>query len=262
MSAAGDRLAAFSSPVSAKERIPHYRNLLYGEHKAGKTIAACHCGRTPLLFSCDNGWVSLKDWPELNHVMVDECQNLKHFEVFVKALVDDDPLYRAIDHIIVDPFNMLVDMYIDYLQDNYSPSSADARVHWTKIPGAPDLDSKPFTTAGMGDYHAVRNHFRKIIYPLFRINKHVTLICHEREPSFMDKHRDIRAALPGKTLAMVAQSVDFISHMMEDEGKRTVNFKPSAREDAGSRFRYLHGKVISADRLPEIYTKWDGTTNV
>src|SRR5258708_3131097 len=54
----GDRLAAFSSPVSAKERIPHYRNLLYGEHKAGKTIAACHCGRTPLLFSCDNGWVS------------------------------------------------------------------------------------------------------------------------------------------------------------------------------------------------------------
>jgi hypothetical protein len=259
MSAAGDKLAAYSGPSSARERTPYYRNLLYGEHKAGKTIAASFCGKRPALFSADNGWVSLKDWSELDHVIVDECQSLKHFEVYVKALIDDEPMYREIDHVIVDPFNLIVNLYIDYLQDNYSPSSADARVYWTKIAGAPDLDSKPFTTAGMGDYQAVRNYFRKIIYPLFRIPKHVTLICHEREPSFMDKHRDIRAALPGQTLSMVAQSVDFISHMIEDEGKRTISFKPSAREDAGSRFRHLHGKVIRAEDLPKIYTKWDGT---
>jgi len=149
-------------------------------------------------------------------------------------------------------------MYIDYLQDNFSPSSADARVHWTKVPGAPDADSKPFTTAGMGDYHAVRTTSERSSIHCSESTSMSLSYVMRGKPSFMDKHRDIRAALPGKTLAMVAQSVDFISHMIEDDGKRTVNFKPSAREDAGSRFRYLHGQVISADDLPKIYTKWDG----
>lgn len=256
------RLLQFSSPISARHKPVFLRNLLYGELKVGKTIAACRCGKRPLLFSADNGWISLKDWPELDHVVVDECQNVKHLEVFVKALVDNVPLYREIDHIIIDPLNVIVNMYIDYLQDNFVPSSADARVHWGKVAGAPDNDARSFTTAGMGDYQAVRNHFRKIILPLFRIKKHVTLICHEREPSFMDSARVIRPALPGQTHSMIAQQVDLISHFTAEDGKRRISFKPSKREDAGARFRQLHGRIIDADDLPSLYTKWDTERDV
>jgi hypothetical protein len=249
-------LAKYGSPASVRKRSPWLKNYYYGDYKIGKTVTVAHCAERPLLFAIDNGWVSLKDWPDLGHVEVIECQGLKHYETFVTALSKDLPLYQEFDHVILDPWSKLVDMRIDYLQDNAVPNTADARVQWGRKPGTNDPDFTPFTTAGMGDYLAVRDYFRKTIYPLMRIQKHVSVISHLREPSFLDKTKTLRSSVPGKTHEMIAREVDFIG-LMEAEGEnRTISFLPNSKQDAGSRFRELHGKTIKAEDLPKLYKRF------
>ncbi len=258
LAALEEMLAKYGSPLSARDKPAYLKSLLYGDYKVGKTVVACKCGRRPLLFATDPGWVSLKDWPELaDKVEVIECQGLRHYEAFVKGLANDIPIYREFDHVILDPWSKLVDMYLDWLQDNVTPSTADARVQWNTKSLKTDPTAAPFTTAGMGDYQAVRNHFRRSVYPLLLVQKHVTLIAHLREPSFLDNVKTLRSSVPGKTHEMIAREVDVIG-LMEAEGeKRTISFIANSRQDAGARFRELHGRVINADDLPLLYKKWD-----
>lgn len=252
-------LAAYGHPLSVLNRPGWVKTLLYGDFKIGKTVVAASCGARPLLFAVDNGWVSLKDWPELSHVEVIECQGLRHYEAFIKALKEDIPLYREFDHTIIDPWSKLVDMRLDYLQDNYQPDSADARIHWGRKPGVTDPEVKPFTTAGMGDYAATRDYFRKSIYPLLKTQKHVTLVAHLREPSFMDKVKTLRSSVPGKTHEMIAREVDLIALMEAEGNSRTISFEANSKQDAGARFKSLHGKKIKAEDLPKLYEKWSVT---
>src|SRR6266496_512424 len=142
-----EALAKYGGPVSAMDRPSFLKNYIYGDYKVGKTVLACKCGRRPLLFATDPGWVSLKDWPELAHVEVIECQGLKHYETFVKGLGAGIPIYREFDHVVVDPWSKLVDMYIDWLQDNVTPSTADARVYWQTKSNKTDPSATSFSTA-------------------------------------------------------------------------------------------------------------------
>lgn len=248
-------LSVYSVPMLAKDRPLHPKSLLYGKPKIGKTITACRVGQRPLLFACDPGWSSIKDWPDLcERVTVDEMQSLKHFKLFVEALATDLPRYREFDHVIIDPTNKIVMQYIDFLQDNYKPSQADSRVHWQPIAGSKELT---FTTAGMGDYQAVRNWIRRPVYQLTRLQKMVTFICHAQEPGFTESaSAPVRAALPGKTYEMLAQEVDFIGYMEAKGTNITISLSPSEKEDAGSRIRALHGQKIKADDFPTAIEKW------
>ena len=251
-----ETLAKYGSPASVRDRSPWWKALYYGDYKVGKTVTVAHCAKRPLLFAIDNGWTSLKDWPDLGHVEVIECQGLKHYDTFVTALAKDLPLYKEFDHVMLDPWSKLVDTYIDFLQDNAVPSTADARIQWSRKPGSNDPDFSPFTTAGMGDYMAVRDHFRKTIYPLMRVQKHVSIIAHLREPSFLDKVKTLRSSVPGKTHEMIAREVDFIGLVEAEGDNRTISFQASSKQDAGSRFREIHGKTIKAEDLPKLYTRW------
>lgn len=255
-------LDKYDKSMTAMERPAYIRNILYGEPKCGKTKIACEIGKRPRLFAVDNGWTSLKDWPEIAaRVDVTTFQRFRHFEAFCAALIKDEPIYQENDHIIFDPTSKLVREYLLYLDANaITPKDEAARVRWTRKPGAEDPDFEDFTTSGMGDYNATLKYFRKWMYPLFKINKHITLIAHVREPSFMDKVKETRAAFPGQTGAMLSQECDLISYMEADGDKRTISFRNTKKEDSGARFRSVHGKVINAEDLPRLYEKW--ATNV
>lgn len=248
-------LGQHSVPMSAKERPLHPKSLLYGRPKVGKTVTACGVGERPLLLAADGGWTSLVDWPELaDLVTVDEIQSLKHFNLLVEALETGLDRYKEFDHIIVDPFNKLVMMYLDFLQDNFEPSQADSRVHWIPKQGSKE---KPFTTGGMGDYHAVRNYFRRPVYRLARLPRMLTFICHANEPGVTEKaSAPVRAALPQKTYEMLAAEVDFIGFMEANGTNITISVSPSAKEDAGSRIKAIHGKKIAASDYSKVIDKW------
>lgn len=256
-------LSKYSTPVSAKDRPLWINNLLFGFHKVGKTIAACHAiEQRQLLFACDNGWVSLKDWPNLDSIQVDECQGIHHFEVFSKALQAGVPLYEEFDHIMIDPFSKLIDERLVWQNENMTPSKqGDNRTQWTVKANAPDrLNAHATSTSGLSDYQFVLYWARQYVYPLFRLPKHITLVCHVRDPGF-SSDKELRASVPGKTHEMIAREVDLISYMTEENGQRMISFKPGKNLDAGSRFRDLHGKVIRAEQLPDIYKKY-GAQNV
>jgi len=256
-------LSKYSTPSSARERPLWINNLLFGFHKVGKTIAMCNVPGRKLLFACDNGWVSLKDWPELGTVQVDECQGIHHFEIFSKALQAGVPLYEEFNHIIIDPFSKLVDERLVWQNENLQPSKqGDNRTQWTVKASAPDrANAHPTSTSGLSDYQLVLYWARQYVYPLFRLPKHITLIAHVRDPGF-SSDKELRASVPGKTHEMIAREVDLISYMQEDNGLRTISFKPGKNLDAGSRFRELHGKVIKAEQLPGIYEKYGENNNV
>lgn len=247
------KLAEHSRPVSVRERPLHPNIYLFGSHKIGKSILSCMVGNRPLHLAADTGWSSLLDWPELSHVIVDEIQNLNHFRMMTKALADNDPVYEGLDPVIVDPFNKLVDEYLDYLQDNYTPSTADSRVHWVPIGKSREEE---FTTPGMGDYQAVRNFFRRPVHRLCRLPRTVIFVCHTRDPGITEKNPKIKSALPGKTHEMLAREVDLLAHMELKGGKRTISFDTNSDREVGSRLRGLQGKVIDASELPEIIKNW------
>lgn len=253
------QLEKYDSSMTAMRRPAFVNNILYGEHKCGKTKITAMIGERPRIFAVDNGWVTLKDWPEIaERVDVTVFKNFKHFEAFCTALIEDAPIYQHNDHIIFDPMSKLVREYVQYLDANaITPKDESARVRWSRKPGAEDPDFEDFTTPGMGDFNATLKYFRKWMYPLFRIEKHVTLIAHARIPSFMDKEKVIRAAFPQQTGDMFSQECDLISFMEADGDKRTISFEKSKRKDAGARFRAVHGKVINAEDLPKLYQKWE-----
>lgn len=251
-----ENLSKYGKPVSAREHPMHINMLLYGNYKVGKKIAACHVGKKPLLFACDPNWISLLDWQdELGHVEVQECQGLNHFEAFVTGLKLKLPMYEEFDHIIVGPFNALVDLKLDWLQDNYN-GPKDDRPKWVPKAGKLDVDASTFSSSGMGDYGVVRDYFRKYVGPLCRLPKHVTFTCHVREPGFMDKVKEIRASLPGKTYDMIARQVSLIGYMEAKSGKRTISFETDRIHDGGSCFRKLHGRLINVEDLPKLYDKY------
>lgn len=251
-------LSKYDEPMAAKERPVWINNLLYGQYGVGKTKVACECGENPYLFAIDSGWTTLKDWPELSEkVTVGECQGIAHYEIFVKALVAGAPLYEQFDHIIIDPWSKLIDERLDWQLLNLAPSKqGENRTNFSVKPDGPDrANAKPEASAGWSDYQLVRNWARRFVYPLFRLPKHITLVCHVRDPGFSDD-RSIRASVPGKTHEMVAREVDLISYMIQEGDNRTISFHPGKNIDGKSRYRNLHGKSIKAEQLPDIYRKY------
>lgn len=251
-------LAQHSTLASVKDRPLFPKSLIYGRPKIGKTTTMSRVGERPLLLAVDPGWSVLRDWPELaEKVTVDEVKSVKHWKLIVEALKMETKLYKEFDHIITDPFNKLVQQYIDFLQENLKPSTHDARVYWTPTQAGTSAGVEGFTTAGMGDYMAVRNHFRTPVYQLTSLPRMVTFICHAAEPGITDKSgTPRRAALPGKTYEMLAQEVDFIGYMEANGANITISLSPSDKEDAGSRVRALHGKKIKAESFPNVINKW------
>lgn len=256
-----EALGRYSSPAKVLEHPVWLTNCLYGNFKVGKTVAAAHIPKT-LIFACDRNWTSILDYPELHDVEVQQFQGLRHWETFIVALKEDLPIYREFKHIMIDPFNALVDTKIDWLQDNFTPSKqGDNRTVWTPKPGRIDEKAQTFTSPGMSDYQVVRDYFRKYVNPLSFVQKHITYVCHVREPGFTDKVKIIRPALPGKTWEMIARQCSFISYMEDINGKRTISFETDQLHDGGSVFKALHGKVINADKLHELYSKYEMERN-
>lgn len=253
-------LGQYSTPVLSKERSVWPKALLYGRPKIGKTKTACEVGEKPLLLSADGGWTVLKDWPELNErIQVDELQSLKHFKLWVQAVVAQTPRYREYDHYIIDPMNVIQGMYThDYLQTRFSTTKqGENRTSYTPTREGTADGELAFTTAGMSDYNATVTFFRPLVFQLCRLPKMVTFICHAKEPGITEgKGTPMRAAMPKETYALFAQFVDFIGYMEAVGTNITISVSPSEKEDAGSRIRAIHGKKITAKDYPLIIEKW------
>jgi hypothetical protein len=251
-------LTEYSAPAKAREHPVWITNLLYGNYKAGKTVQSCKVIKPEktLLYACDINWVSILDWPELADVEVVLHKNLNHWEAFCKALLLDLPIYKEFKHVLIDPFNALVDEKLDWLQDNFTPSKqGNNRTEWTVKADHPDK-VEPFTSTGMSDYGAVRDYFRRFIPKLSRMDRHLTFVCHVREPGYADPVKEIRAAVPGKTHELLARNMNLISYMEDKVGGREISFETVKKHDGGSVFRELHGRRIKAEDLPEVYKKY------
>ena len=247
-------LEGMSQPISVSEKSPYLKSLFYGFRKSGKTVMAAHVGERPLLLACDAGWVSLRDWPELQHVEVIEYKGLKHLNLLSRAVKDGAPIYREFDHLIIDPISTAVYDYISWLQENYSPSGPDTRITWVPKAGSKE---KAFTTSGLVDYNAVVQNFRGAVYRFGSAPKDVTYIAHVKDPSFLNpKDKSIKPNLPGAFSSLLQKEVGVIGYVEADGDKRTVSMRATAEEDSGSWLRKLHGKRVPVEQYPEIIRKW------
>jgi hypothetical protein len=222
---------------------------------------ACHFGNRPILFSGDNGWTSIKDYPELvDKVTVDEIQNITHFKLWTDAVINQTPKYREFDHYIIDPMNVVINLYThDYLQRAFTTSKqGENRTDFTPTRLGTEAGETSFTTAGLSDYNATLTFIRPIVFKLCRLPKNVTFICHAKEPGVTESKTTtpMRASLPKEVYALFAQFVDYIGYVEADKGRYTISFDPSAKEDAGSRIRSLHGKKIQTSEFADRLNKW------
>lgn len=252
-------LNKYHKPELSADRARYLRMLLYGTWGVGKTICACRIGERPLHLVTEPSDDSLADWPDLKQrVTVTEYGGLNHLKLICEAF--EHGVYPY-DHLIVDTVSELVEEYLDALKLGWKPPK-DTRPTFVGNGG-----NKDFTVVGTDDYRAIRDNLRPVMTRLCRLPIHLTLIAHEREPTWTDEKKlkddgiplpPMRPDLPKETLKLVAKRVSVVGRMTRVGDSRTLSFLTDRRskEEVKSRIRELDGKRMPDEEFIRIVNNW------
>jgi hypothetical protein len=237
---------------------PYTRGILYGEFGHWKTVTAASCinavseNATGLLLAADDGWVSLKNHPEI----LERTKIVKYLGLSQITQISEGESERY-DLIVVDTITQIQEDYVDFLMDNVtwngnfretSVPKRGSKVKGEEIPGLPD-------------YHLTRNKLRRPLRKLLAAPCDVIFLAHLREPSFIEQQKGKlvrRPAVTQKVFEFIAREAHFIGFMEKQAKKEvaTISFKPDPRTTAKSRIGLLDNQVINAPDLPEFLKKW------
>jgi len=233
----------------------------YGEFGGGKTVLAAKMIRRRGLFIVnDENWIVLKDWPELfDKIELVEYAGPSHLKALGLAKQEDHPRYREFDLFCIDTMSQSNDNYLDFLIDNYTPSSPKLRDSLNPKAGT---GLQAIQTPGMPDYHLSALGFRPAIEELTKAPVDVIYNCHLRIPGPMAEDNDQawRPALSKAVYLSLGRRIQLMGFM---ERKRrgaispTISFEGSPSRIAKSQIRALDGKKFEdADEVVKIINEW------
>lgn len=248
-----------------------HRALYYGAPGVGKTVLAVSIGAAlgprVMYIPTEPGDETLEDWPDLK-----ACTTVMDY-AGINMLGELAAAYREGQYpehqtLIIDTVDELTEIMLDDLVSGYKPSKDTRPVAEPK----PGTRLRKLEVAGTDDYRFLRDGLRPAIRELCRLPVHLIFTAHVREPTWADEAKKktlgtplpaLRADLPTQTYRLVSKYVGLIGHMTRKGDKREVSFRTdSTKEDVKSRIRELDGKVVDADKLPDMIRTWSTRNNV
>lgn len=237
---------------------PFVRGILYGEFGSWKTVTAVSCieavseNATALVVAADDGWVSLKNHPDLF-----ERSKIVRYQGFSQLQFLADEYSDRHDVLVIDTLTQICEEYVDFLMDNVKWNGNFREV---SIP-VRGSKARPEETPGLPDYHVLRNKIRKPLRSLMRAPWDVYFLCHLREPTFMEQQKGKlirRPEVTKRVFDFVAREAHFIGFMEKRDNKpaATITFKTDPKTIAKSRIAGLNDQTINAPDLPTILRKW------
>lgn len=251
-----------TEPYIPSGTMPYANHCLYGEFGSGKTVLAAKLIRRRGLFIVtDDNWVVLKDWPELfDKIELVDYNGPSHLKAIGLAVQEGQPKYKEFDLLCIDTVSQGGDNYIDFVLENYTPSSAKFRDKMTLNNKGLPYDNT-IETPGQSDYHNLSLAMRPAIDELANAPIDVVFNCHLRLPGPMATEADNkqRPALTNAVYLALGRRVQTMAYM-ERTGRTEepkISFKSTGARIAKSQIRALDGHEFnSSDEVVKIIQDW------
>lgn len=222
----------------------HAKLLIYGPSGVGKTVEACKIGTKILYVDSLEGWVSLKNHPELEK----KVQRLPYQGISQLDMICDnwdDKFAGRFDTLILDEHSTMSALDLDVVLAARSAKDA------SKDPNVP---TQP-------DFFANTERMRRSAAKLLKLPCNVVFITHEREDD--DSGRKlIRASYSPKLRTTIKEFMHLIGRLtVVEKGDSTVRklqVQPTLKIDAKTRIGGLPAIIENPD-LGEIIRNWQNT---
>ncbi len=194
-----------------------------GAPKVGKTFFASSFPKV-LVADMEGGSRFLEYHPNKAHIYVLQLNNLSEIRGLIVQLAKEKATIPY-ETIVVDSLTTLE--------------------QWIEEEVSQELNCE-FGTAGYGaDYGSARTKMMRIINGFKKANKRIILVAHTNisaEPGTEIK----TLSLTGKVKNLVAASADAVGFMGWKNEERVISFASTQKDESGSRYPQLIGKVITA----------------
>ena len=214
---------AFLDSLTPMENVsPYAKILVYGEAGVGKTVLACTMGTRILYVDSAEGWVSLRNHPNLKSKCIRaEYQGLSQLETIASMIVNGN---LDVDTIVLDEASTMAVLDLDIVLASRSAKDA------SKDPNVP---TQP-------DFFANTERCRRTFINLLKLPVHVVMTAHERQDKDEVSGRIYtRPAFSPKLRASVEQNVHLIAYMTAiekgDKFVRRIQTQPARNITAKSR---------------------------
>jgi len=221
--------------------------LIYGESGTGKTVLGANFGEKVILVDSANGWVSLKNHPDVLHkVQRIEYKGLSQLDALSDAITEGK---LECETLVVDEISSIAVMDLDTVLKSRSAKDP------SKDPNVP---TQP-------DFFANTERVRRVISKLLALPCNVVLVAHVREDKDERTGKVMtRPAFTPKTRQTIVQQCHLVGYLTANEIKkdeddteyhRRLQVQPTATITAKTRIGGLP-TVIDAPNLNTIFADW------
>lgn len=221
--------------------------LIYGEAGTGKTVLGCNFGEQVILVDSANGWVSLKNHPDILHkVQRIQYQGLSQLDALADAIVEGK---IECETLVIDEMSSIAVLDLDTVLKARSKKDA------SKDPNVP---TQP-------DFFANTERVRRVVAKLLSLPCNVVLLSHVREDKDERTGKVMtRPAFTPKTRGTIVQQCHIVGYLTANEIRkgdddteylRRLQVQPTATITAKTRIGGLP-TVIDAPNLNTIFADW------
>ena len=249
-------LAALLDTITPLQETEAYAKvLIYGESGTGKTVLAAGFGENVILVDSANGWVSLRNHPEImSKVRRIEYQGLSQLDALVNAIIEGE---LECDTLVLDEASSMAMADLDTVLKSRAAKDPNK---------SPDIPTQP-------DFFQNTERVRRCFAGVMKLPCNVVLTAHVREDR--DERTGkvfIRPAFTPKMRQTIVQECHMVGYLTaneitkdedETEYRRRLQVQPTASITAKTRIGGLP-TVIDAPNLNTIFADWqksivDGT---
>lgn len=231
-----------------------YKGFHYGEYGTTKTVTAGKIARGRfLVVNTDNGWVSLKNHPELvDNFDILPYDGLSQLTELANWSWEDDFPYTLIH---IDTISQVQEEFIDFLLDEITWSQQFREKSQAKRKGAETVE-----VPGRADYHVTRNKMRLPIKDLIKAPVDVVFSAHLKEPTDDEKAKGNFVRRPTATqtvYSLVAREASVMA-LFERDKKNDIKIicETSAKQVSKSRIKSLDGATVDVDSFVKSIHDW------
>lgn len=225
---------------------PFKTSVLYGDTGKRKTTTAFEMVLQRGLHVCADD-----SWKILEKDIHSDLRDMIEFVVYESPSQLDYLKFDGFDTVILDPINIMVDVYLDLLYEK-----ADWGGSYREKLVTRDPELKGTSILHSMDYRVTRDRFRPIVERLQSAPIHVIYVAHVNQPvKGLTTDTTLRPVLPNATWQAIARPADIIGYITPGSKGFTIGIDESSMSYAGkSRVQGISGKM-SLDDFVQAYRK-------